>query len=176
MSTTAPPLELLIESLLFVADAPVTPAQLAQVLEVDLDCVEAAILRLEAACATRGIRLQRHAGALQFVTAPEAALAVERLLGVTPRETRLSSAALDVLAVVAYRQPITRARIEAVRGVDSGSALRALLGRGLIAEIGRADSIGRPILYATTAEFLRQFGLADLEALPPLDVAPTLST
>lgn len=175
MSDT-PDLALLIESLLFVADAPLTPAQLAHVLDVEPEQVEQAIARLESACATRGVRVLRHAGTLQLVTAPEAAAAVSRLLGTAPRETRLSTAALDVLAIIAYRQPMTRARIEAVRGVDSGSALRALLGRGLIAEAGRADSIGRPILYATTADFLRQFGLPNLDALPPLDPSSPLST
>ncbi|MDZ4717111.1 MAG: SMC-Scp complex subunit ScpB [Roseiflexaceae bacterium] len=165
---TAPPsTEQLIESLLFIAGEPVTVAQLARSLELPADAIEAAIERLGVACAGRGIRVQRHSDQIQLVSAPEAASAVERFLGVQSQQ-RLSAAALEVLAIIAYRQPITRAQIEAVRGVDCGGVVRALLGRELIAEIGRLETVGRPILYGTTTEFLRQFGLSSLSELPPL--------
>lgn len=159
----------LIESLLFIAGEAVTVAQLAQALELPADAIEAGLDALRAACATRGVRLQRHGDSIQLVSAPEAAAVIERFLGVQP-QTRLSAAALETLAIIAYRQPITRAQIDAIRGVDSSGVIRALLGRDLIAEIGRLETIGRPILYATTAEFLRQFGLTTLAELPPLDL------
>lgn len=157
----------LIESLLFVAGEPVTVTQLAKALELPADAVEAALEQLIASSAGRGVCVQRHGEGVQLVSAPVAAAVVERFLGVQSQQ-RLSSAALEVLAIIAYRQPITRAQIEAVRGVDCGGVTRALHGRDLICEVGRLESVGRPILYGTTAEFLRQFGLASLSELPPL--------
>lgn len=159
----------LVECLLFIAGEPVTVAQLAQALELPADAVEQAIEQLAAACVQRGIRVQRHADAVQLVSAPEAAAAVERFLGVQPN-ARLSAAALEALAIIAYRQPITRAQVDSLRGVDSSGVIRALLGRGLVAEQGRLESVGRPILYATTDEFLRQFGLGSLAELPPIEL------
>ena len=164
----APTLVQLVESLLFVAGEPVTVAQLAKALEVMPDAVEQALDQL-AAQAERGIRLQRLGDRVQLVSAPEAAAAVERFLGVQS-SARLSAAALEVLAIIAYRQPLTRAQIDAVRGVDSGGVLRALLARELVSEAGRLETVGRPILYATTEQFLRQFGLGSLADLPPLDI------
>lgn len=158
----------LIESLLFVAGEPVSLIQLAQTLELSAEVIEAALTELAAACANRGIRVQRHEERVQLVSAPEAAAAVERFLG-SQSQQRLSAAALETLAIVAYRQPVTRAQVDAIRGVDSGSVIRVLMGRDLIVETGRLETIGRPILYATTAEFLRQFGLTSLVELPPLD-------
>ncbi|MBK9715272.1 MAG: SMC-Scp complex subunit ScpB [Kouleothrix sp.] len=163
----------LVESLLFVAGEAVTVAQLAQALELPADAVELALERLAADLAGRGVRLQRHGDAVQLVSAPESAATIERFLGVAPA-ARLSSAALEALAIVAYRQPITRAQVDGLRGVDSSGVIRALLGRDLIAEAGRLETVGRPILYATTDEFLRQFGLASLAELPPLEL-PELS-
>lgn len=163
----------LVESLLFVAGEAVTVAQLAQALELPADTVELALERLAADLAGRGVRLQRHGDAVQLVSAPELAATIERFLGVPPA-ARLSSAALEALAIVAYRQPITRAQVDGLRGVDSSGVIRALLGRDLIAEAGRLETVGRPILYATTDEFLRQFGLASLAELPPLEL-PELS-
>lgn len=163
-----PTLVQLVESLLFVAGEPVTVAQLARALETVPDAVEQALEQL-AGQPGRGIRLQRLGDKVQLVSAPEAAAAVERFLGVQG-SARLSAAALEVLAIIAYRQPITRAQIDAVRGVDSGGVLRALLARELICEAGRLETVGRPILYATTEQFLRQFGLGALGDLPPLDI------
>jgi segregation and condensation protein B len=115
------------------------------------------------------VRVQRQGDSIQLVTAPESAAVIERFLGIQP-QPRLSPAALEALAIIAYRQPITRANVDALRGVDSSGVIRALLGRDLITEAGRLDTVGRPILYATTAEFLRQFGLSNLAELPPLDL------
>jgi segregation and condensation protein B len=159
----------LIESLLFIAGESVTVAQLTQALELPADAVEAALERLAEACATRGVRVQRQGEDIQLVSAPESAAVIERFLGVQPA-ARLSPAALEALAIIAYRQPITRAQVDAVRGVDSSGVIRALLGRELVMESGRLETVGRPILYATTPEFLRQFGLTSLAQLPPLDL------
>jgi segregation and condensation protein B len=159
----------LIESLLFIAGESVTVAQLAQALELPADAVEAGLERLADACATRGVRLQRQGENIQLVSAPESAAVIERFLGVQPAP-RLSAAALEALAIIAYRQPITRAQVDAVRGVDSSGVIRALLGRELVMESGRLETVGRPILYTTTPEFLRQFGLANLAQLPPLEL------
>jgi len=167
--TPAPTTVQLVESLLFIAGEPVTITQLAHALELAPDAVEAALDQLAAACRARGVRVQRSGDSVQLVSAPEAAAAVERFLdvGAPPRP---STAALEALAIIAYRQPITRAQIEAIRGVDSSGVIRALLARDLIAEVGRLETVGRPILYATTDEFLRQFGLGSLAELPPLEL------
>lgn len=166
-----PPLVQLVESLLFVAGEPVSVAQLARALEAPGDAVEAALELLAADCRARGVRVQRHGDHVQLVSAPEAARAVGRFLGVQA-SGRLSSAALEVLAIIAYRQPLTRAHVDAVRGVDSSGTIRALLARDLIAEAGRLDTVGRPILYVTTPAFLQQFGLTALADLPAIDLPP----
>ena len=157
-----------VESLLFVADAPVTVSRLAAALDVTPGRIERALASLAEACAGRGLRLQRDGNRVQFITAPESAECVERFLGLsTP--VHLSRAALETLAIIAYRQPVIRRVIEAVRGVGSDSVLRTLLSAGLIEEAGRAASVGRPILYATTFEFLQHFGLQSLSNLPPME-------
>jgi len=160
-----------IESLLFVADAPVSVGRLAEALEVTPGQVEQALVELEAQIAAGGLRLQRAGNRAQLVTAPEAASCVERFLGLEAR-TRLSRAALETLAIIAYSQPMTRPEIDAIRGVSSDSVLRTLLSVGLIEEVGRAPSVGRPILYGTTFEFLQHFGLHNMDELPPLDKSP----
>lgn len=159
----------LIESLLFVAGEPVAVGQLASVLELSEEGVGVAIDMLARACAERGVRLQRHGDHVQLVSAPEAAAVIRRFLGVQSA-ARLSIAALEVLAIIAYRQPVTRAQVEAIRGVDSSGIIRSLLARELIVEAGRLESVGRPILYATTATFLQQFGLGSLKDLPMTDL------
>jgi segregation and condensation protein B len=156
-----------VESLLFVANEPVPIERLASVLEVDADQVEAILRRLEAEYQDRGMRLQRKGRRIQMVTAPEMADLVRDFLGLE-LSGKLSPAALETLAIVAYSQPVTRAEIESVRGVSSDSVLRTLLNRGLIEELGRLEQAGRPIIYGTTFEFLQQFGLSSLEQLPPL--------
>lgn len=159
-----------IESLLFVANEPVAIERLAATLETDGEQVEEALQALVGEYAGRGIRLQRVGRHVQMVTAPDAAELVRRFLGLE-LSSKLSPAAMETLAITAYRQPVTRAEIEAVRGVNSDSVLRTLLHRGLIEEQDRLDQPGRPIVYGTTFEFLQQFGLVSLEQLPPLSPA-----
>lgn len=157
-----------LEALLFVADEPVSVDRLARVLEVSPAEIEQALEDLERILRERGVRLQRMGEQVQMVTAPEAAPYVERLLGLGERR-RLSQAALETLAIIAYRQPVSRPEIEAIRGVNSDSVLRTLLAAGLIEEAGRASAPGRPILYTTTFAFLQHFGLTRPEDLPVLD-------
>ena len=166
-NTPALPIDALVENLLFVAQEPVSAERLAAVLEISPDEVEAVLNALSHEYSRRGLRLQRHGRHVQMVTAPEAADYVRRFLGLE-LTGKLSPAALETLAVVAYRQPVTRADIEAVRGVNSDSVLRTLINRGLIEEQGRLEKAGRPIVYGTTFEFLQHFGLASLEQLPRL--------
>jgi segregation and condensation protein B len=159
----------LIESLLFVASSPTAVAQLAQVFRVDEPTIEEALAKLAASCVAehRGLTLQRKGDHVQLTTVPEAGPHIERFLGLE-LTTRLSQAALESLAMIAYRQPITRAQIEAVRGVNCDGVLRTLLARGLVEPVGRLEQAGRPFLYGTTFQFLQYFGLEDLEQLPPL--------
>ncbi len=161
--------EQLLECLLFVADGPVPVSQLAQALDLPLREADAALTALEAAYERRGLRLQRWQDKVQLTTAPSAAGAIERFLGLSAT-TRLSHAALETLAIVAYQQPVTRPQIEAVRGVNSDSVLKNLLSKGLVEEAGRAEGPGRPVLYSTTPEFMQHFGLASLSDLPPLSL------
>jgi segregation and condensation protein B len=113
----------------------------------------------------RGIRVQRMGDSVQFVSAPENARFVASLLGL-PTQVKLTTAALETLAVVAYRQPITRSQIEFIRGVNSDRSLASLVQHGLATEVGRAATVGRPTLFGTTSEFLQQFGLSSIDALP----------
>jgi len=160
-----------IEALLFVATGQVDISHLAQTLEATVAEIEAALTQLASQLAGRGIRLQRQGSAVQLTSGAEFAADVERFLQIE-RAARLSRAALEVLAIVAYQQPVTRPRIDAIRGVNSEHALRTLLGHGLIEELGRSEAIGRPILYVTTAEFLQYFGLTSLSDLPALQPEP----
>lgn len=173
---TSEAITMLVESLLFVADEPVTSARLAAALGVELAHIDAAIGELSNSLQRRGVRLQHKGDRVQLVTMPEAAAAIERFLGleVSPK---LSPAALETLAMIAYRQPITRTQLEAVRGVNCDGVLRTLLSRGLIEEQGRLEAVGRPILYGTTFEFMQYFGLTQLQQLPALpdDLAVELS-
>ncbi|MBI3159456.1 MAG: SMC-Scp complex subunit ScpB [Chloroflexi bacterium] len=157
-----------LEALLFVAPGPVLPGQLAEALEISPRDLEKALEALEAEYAGRGLRLQRHRGRVQLTSAPEAAPLVERFLNLDAT-TRLSQAALETLAIIAYQQPVTRPQIDSIRGVNSDSVMKSLLSGGLIEESGRTEGPGRPILYSTTSEFLQHFGLAALKDLPPLE-------
>jgi segregation and condensation protein B len=161
---------LVVESLLFVASEPISLEDLRKTLEVDRTVLEEALVDLTENWSSRGLRVQRQDGHVRLVTAPEAAPYIERFLG-QQGSTRLSPAALETLAIVAYQQPVTRHQIEVVRGVDSDSALTTLQARGLVQEIGRLESVGRPILYGTTLAFLSYFGLQCLSDLPELDAA-----
>jgi len=156
------------ESILLVSGGPVTVDQLVVALGVPPQTVHALLWELQQDYAGRGIQIQTLAGGYQLCTRPELALYVQRFLRLDHREP-LSQAALETLAIVAYRQPITRAEIEAVRGVRSDHILERLLERHLIRDVGRKQALGRPILYGTTEGFLRYFGLRDLGDLPVLE-------
>jgi segregation and condensation protein B len=158
-----------IEALLFVAVEPVSPNQLATVLDITASEVEELLILLQENYQKRGIRLQWHAGKVQLTSAPEKSEIIEMFLGLEV-SSRLSRAALEALAIVAYRQPVTRPNLDAIRGVNSDGVLRSLLNKGLIQEIGRSEGPGRPILYGTTPDFLQYFGLSSLGVLPPLTV------
>jgi len=161
----------LLEGLLFVAAEPVAPAQLAAALDLTVTTVEKGLEELEEQLRTRGLRLQRHAGRLQLTTAAEMADSVERFLGLEAT-SRLSRAALEALAIIAYQQPVTRPAIDSIRGVNSDGVIKSLLSKGLLQEVGRSEGPGRPILYGTTPEFLQHFGLNGLSELPPLNLQP----
>ncbi len=156
-----------IESILFVSGRPLEYAELRKLLDIDDESLASALQALAHQLENqgRGIRLQRLGEQVQLVTAPENARYVAALLGL-PMTARLTTAAMETLAVVSYRQPITRAQIEAVRGVNSDRALATLIQHGLVVEIGRAQTVGRPALFATSPEFLQQFGLTSLDQLP----------
>lgn len=157
-----------LEALLFVAPGLVYPGQLANALDVPLADVEKGLKELESLYHRRGMRIQWHNGRVQLTTAAETGDLVEHFLGLEAT-SRLSQAALETLAIVAYQQPVTRPQVDSIRGVNSDGVLKTLLSKGLIEEIGRADSPGRPILYKTTPDFLRYFGLNSLKDLPPLE-------
>ncbi len=157
----------LLESMLFVASGPVSPGRLAKALEITPAAVTSLLRTLAEEYQHRGLRLQWSGNAVQLTTAPAASSVVERFLGLEVT-SRLSQAALEVLAIIGYMQPITRPRIDEIRGVNSDGALRTLLSKGLIEELGRMDTPGRPILYGTAPEFLQHFGLNSIEELPPL--------
>lgn len=161
-----------LESLLFVADKAVEPAQLARALLLSVEQVEAGLVLLARTFVEgdRGVRLQVQGARVRLVSRPDAAPAIENFLHLD-LATRLSGPALETLAVVAYRQPVTRAQIEAVRGVDCGAVLRTLVQRGLVEEVGRLEGIGRPFLYGITEHFMHHFGLTALSDLPPLPEA-----
>jgi len=157
----------LVEALLFVADEPVSIPDLCTALEASVEAVQQAIEWLVEQAGSRGVAVIRVGMRVQLVTIPEAAPAVERFLGID-RSTRLSPAAMETIAVIAYRQPITRAQVEAIRGVNSDGVIRTLRARNLVETVGHLEQAGRPELLGTTFEFLRYFGLESLEQLPPL--------
>ncbi len=166
-----PPLELTetgLEALLFVAERPLSRREIASLAGVDHATVDQRLGDLEVSLAARGIRLLVDGDRVELATAPEAGALVARYVGVDA--IRLSPASLETLAIVAYRQPVTRAAIERIRGVDSDYTVRSLLHRRLIVEFGRSDAPGRPFLYGTGFDFLERFGLTSLSELPPLDV------
>ena len=162
-----------IESLLFVSGGPLERVELRKLLDIDEVNLAQGLQKLERDLEHhgRGIRLQRLGEQVQLVTAPQNARYVAALLGL-PMSAKLTSASLETLAVISYRQPVTRAQIEAIRGVNSDRALASLIQHGLVAEVGRAQTVGRPSLFATTPEFLQQFGLTKLEELPSVPGSP----
>jgi segregation and condensation protein B len=167
--------EATLEAVLFVAERPLTRREIATIAGVDQATVDARLGDLEVTLRDRGIRLVLSGDRVELATAPEAGPLVARYVGADA--VRLSNAALETLAIVAYRQPVTRAAVERIRGVDSDYTIRSLLHRRLVVELGRADAPGRPFLYGTGFDFLERFGLTSLEELPPLeaDVAARLA-
>ena len=163
-----------IEALLFVAPGSVSVNQLATALGVPNRDVERGLKELEESYQFRGVRLQRHGGQIQMTSAPEAAEVIETFLGLEAT-SRLSSAALEALAIISYQQPVTRPQVDAIRGVNSDGVIKNLLHKGLIQEVGRSEGPGRPILYSTTPDFLGHFGLSSLEELPPLNLDELIS-
>jgi segregation and condensation protein B len=157
-----------LEALLFVAERPLTRREIAAVAGVDRVTIDARLGDLEIALADRGIRLILSGDRVELVTAPDAGALIARYVGADA--VRLSPASMETLAIVAYRQPVTKAAVERIRGVDSDYTIRTLLHRRLIVELGRSEAPGRPFLYGTGFDFLERFGLTSLEELPPLDV------
>jgi segregation and condensation protein B len=160
--------EVQLEALLFVAERPLSRREIATLAGVDRATVDARLGDLEVALAVRGIRVVSSGDRVELVTAPDAGALIARYVGADA--VRLSPASLETLAIVAYRQPVTKGAIERIRGVDSDYTIRSLLHRRLVVELGRSDGPGRPFLYGTGFDFLERFGMSSLEELPPLDV------
>ena len=161
-----------VEAILFATDSPLSPAKLAEVacLEGGRRAARLAVETLNARYAQMGcaFRIESLAGGYQMLTLPEYNDVLARLLKVRS-ESKLSQAALETLAIIAYRQPILRADVEAIRGVQAGEVIRSLMEKGLVKIVGRAEEIGRPMLYGTTRRFLEIFGLSSLADLPKVE-------
>lgn len=161
----------ILEAVLFASDLPVEPDRLAGIIEgfsrLEIGEVVDALNR-EYEAQERAFRIVQVAGGYQFETLAQYGSYIERLYHARPRQ-KLSRAALETLAIVAYRQPISRVEIDALRGVDSDASVRTLQNRDLIEVVGRSDAVGKPLLFGTTREFLRYFGLKDIKDLPGAD-------
>ncbi|MEO6457312.1 MAG: SMC-Scp complex subunit ScpB [Chloroflexia bacterium] len=157
------------EAVLFASAEPLAMSDLRKVLEIRTATLTRVLDHLGRSLADgkRGLRLQRHEDTFRLVTAPETALYIQKLRGQEATQ-RLSDAALETLALIAYRQPATRLQIESVRGVDCSGVVNTLIMRGLVTEVGRLETVGHPILYGTTPAFLQHFGLESPEQLPPI--------
>ena len=159
-----------VEALLFVADSPTTAESLSQALELTVGQVEQALEVLSERLSQQGpLHLVKLAGGFQLATKPEYGQAIANFL--KPQRQRLSRSLMEVLAIVAYRQPLTMAEIDEIRGVQSDYSVKALLERRLVQEVGRRHAPGRPLLYGTSQQFLHQFKLNDLSQLPALEAA-----
>ncbi len=159
-----------LEALLFAAPGLSSVEQLSQALNVSKSEVEQSLEALSAHLTLEhGLRLQKIRDQYQLITAPEHAEMIEKFLGLEVT-SRLTQAALEVLAIVAYKQPTTRPEIDSIRGVNSDGVVKSLLAKGLIEELGRSEAIGRPILYGVTNEFFQHFGLESLDQLPTVDL------
>ncbi|MEP7360473.1 MAG: SMC-Scp complex subunit ScpB [Chloroflexota bacterium] len=161
-----------LEALLFVAERPLSRRELAALAGIEHEQIDSLLGDLEVVLRDRGLRLLSSGDRVQLVTSPDAGRLIARYVGADGG--KLSPAALETLAIVAYRQPVTRGVIERIRGVDSDYVIRSLLHRRLVVEQGRADSAGRPFLYGTGFDFLERFGLTSLDELPPLEAEAAL--
>src|SRR5450759_450963 len=158
-----------LEALLFVAERPLSRRELGSITGASPETIDGRLGDLQVVLASRGLRLIVDGERVALATAPEAGRLIGRYIGREP--TRLSPATLETLAIVAYRQPATKSVIERIRGVDADYAIRSLLHRRLVVELGRSDAPGRPILYGTGVEFLERFGLTSIDDLPVVDAA-----
>jgi segregation and condensation protein B len=167
------PLLAALEAVLFVSDEPVAAVVLGQALGLERREAEELCEELARSYEARaaGLVLRNVAGGWRLTTSPEVAPVVERYV-LSSRHARLTKASLETLAIVAYKQPVTRHQVSSIRGVNSDGVVRALVDRGLVAEVGREETPGRPVLYGTSPEFLEKLGLPSLAELPPL--APLL--
>jgi len=164
-----------LEALLFAAPGLSSIEQLSQALSVSKTEVEKSLESLSAHLSMEhGLRLQKIKNQYQLITAPEHGEMIEKFLGLEIT-SRLTQAALEVLAIVAYKQPATRPEIDSIRGVNSDGVVKSLLSKGLIEELGRSEAIGRPILYGVTNEFFQHFGLESLDQLPVVDLEGLLA-
>lgn len=157
-----------LEALLFVAERPLSRREIASLAGTDRATVDARLGDLEVSLRRRGIRLLIDGDRVELATSPGGGALVARYVGADA--VRLTPASLETLAIVAYRQPVTKSAIERIRGVDSDYTIRTLLHRRLVVELGRSDAVGRPFLYGTGFEFLERFGMTSLGELPPLEV------
>jgi segregation and condensation protein B len=164
-----------LEALLFVAERPLARKELAAATGASEATINDRLGDLEVSLAGRGVRLLLDRERVSLATAPEAGRLIGRYIGREP--SRLSQATLETLAIVAYRQPVTKSAVERIRGVDAEYALRSLLHRRLVVELGRSDAAGRPILYGTGVDFLERFGLTSIDDLPVVepDIAQRLA-
>lgn len=159
-----------LEAILFVADRALSLKKIASILELPVEECKELLKELKESYLKekRGFQLKEVAGGYRLFTNPEAAPYVEKLVcGVEAK--KLTQAALETLAIIAYRQPITKSEVSAIRGVDSGAVIQTLIEKNLVREVGRGETLGHPILLGTTSHFLEVFGLKSLEELPPLD-------
>ena len=169
-------LPLLLEALLFSASTLVSANELAENLGLSISEIQKGLRELEEYYLKyRFLRLQWHKNKIRIVTAPEISSQIEKFMQIEI-STTLSQAALESLAIVALKQPTTRSEVEEIRGVNSDGVMRTLLSKGLIQELGRAEGLGRPILYGTTDEFLLQFGLSSIDDIPSFDLLPGINS
>ena len=171
MNSIQQKLDVLIETLLFVSPSPISIGQITSILDEKPKAIEEALKNLGTYYKTRGLRLQEDKGRFQITTAPEYGEIIEKFLGLE-ENTTLSQAALEALAIVAYKQPITRPDVDEIRGVNSDGVMRNLLNKSLIQELGRVEGAGRAILYGTSSDFLQFFGISSLLELPQFDLIP----
>ena len=163
-------LDSIIEALLFIAPSPVTIQQLAIGTEHTVNEIETSLKILKDRYQqTGGLSLQEYKGKYQLTTKPQIGAMIENFLGLQAT-SRLSKAGIETLAIITYKQPITRPQLDDIRGVNSDGVLKSLLSKGLIEELGRAEGPGRPIIYGTTTEFLQYFGLNSISEMPPLEL------
>ena len=164
----SPALVAQVEGILYAAGEPASISAMATALETSTQDIELALEELAKQCKSRGVRVQRHGNEAQLVTAPETAERIQKFLGLEAAN-RLSTAALETLAIIAYKQPITKPQMEMIRGVNCDGVIKTLEMHNLIKELGRAETVGHPMRYGISFEFLEHFGLRDVHELPPVD-------